>query len=210
MTKDELKDGIIAAGGTFNPRDNKATLEDIYYGLTDAGIGNQTERPIVKEFESDEKTGETIEASADGEAKPEGSEDTFDELLGKVKSAEIPIDGKKREKPLFESTRQRAKRGKTSPDTMQIEGYILLLVIDTVYPAALAMVNNMLDKKLKIQAHQLSLKPEQWKALEPLADQAAAYLAINLNPIAGFILISTFMYGNNLIAVRMEVSNEKK
>jgi len=213
MTKDELKDGIISAGGTFNPRDNKATLEDIYYGLHPEG--DQTERPgINKDFNTEGlPVNKTLsDETTEGEATPDGEakEDTFDELLGKVKSAEIPTDTKRREKPLFESTRQKAKRGKTSPDSMQIEGYVLLLAMDTVFPTAFSFLNNMLDKKLKVQAHQLSLKPEQWKALEPLADQAAAYLAINLNPIAGFMLISTFMYGNNLIGVRMELSTEKK
>ena len=73
----------------------------------------------------------------------------------------------------------------------------------------------MLDKRIKISAVDLQLDDKQMAKLEPLADQAADYMAINLNPIAGFFLMSSFMYGNNLLTLRMsyEVSmkpeNEK-
>lgn len=207
MTKDELKAAIIARGGSFDPRINKAGLEDIYAELypenfEPADENAETIQQEPKEVQLDEN-GEPIKSE---EAEEAGS---FDELLGKIQTAEPPKDEKKKTKPLFEGSRQRTRRTKSSPDQMRIEGYILLLVIDTVYPATLSMLNNMLDKKLKVQAHQLSLKPEQWKSLEPLADQAADYLAINLNPIAGFVLISTFMYGNNLINVRMIANAER-
>jgi hypothetical protein len=225
MTKDELKEAIIARGGTFDARINKAGLEDIYYELYPDGNDrlqpvSTKEIPIEKKLKvADDGTpvldenGNPVfeETLPDGKAgKPEVGEDNFDELLGKISGAEIPTNEKKREKALFESSRQRTKRGKSSPDQTRIEGYMLLLVIDTVYPSAFAFLNNMLDKKMKVQAHQLSLKPEQWKALEPLADQAADYLAININPIAAFMLMSTFMYGNNLISVRMQISTEAK
>ena len=80
-----------------------------------------------------------------------------------------------------------------------------MLVADTVFPFAFAGINNLLDKRHKIQAHKLALNDKDFAKLEPLADQAADYMAINLNPIAGFLLISTFMYGNNLLTLRMQI-----
>jgi hypothetical protein len=45
-----------------------------------------------------------------------------------------------------------------------------------------------------------------------LANQAADYMAVNLNPIAGFFIVAAFMYGNNLISLRvqMDISGGKK
>lgn len=207
MIKSELREAITAKGGKLRRGMTKDELVEVYNNLYPEQV--QTDgKPVEEQKLLVDEEQEGFDEVKD-ETKEATDPDAFDELLGKIETAEPPKDGaSKKEKPLFETTRQRKKRGKSSPDSMQIEGYILLLVIDTIYPASFSVINNMLDKKLKIQAHQLSLKPEQWKALEPLADQAAAYLSININPVAGFLLMSTFMYGNNLINVRMEVSTK--
>lgn len=132
----------------------------------------------------------------------------FEELMGKIETAEPPKEKKKilPDEPIIKRSRTKKKKGQSDPDSFRIEGYILMLVTDTVFPAAFAMVNNMLDKRIKIQAHDLSLSETDWAKLEPLADQAADYMSIQLNPIAGFFLVSTFMYGNTLINVRMQMS----
>ena len=80
------------------------------------------------------------------------------------------------------------------------------MIVDTVFPFALSGINNLLDKRIKIQPQQLSLNDKDFEKLEPLADQAADYMNINLNPIAGFMPMAVFIYGNNLLNVRMQIT----
>jgi hypothetical protein len=71
----------------------------------------------------------------------------------------------------------------------------------------------MVDKKhKKLMASDLQLSEKDFNKLEPLADQAADYMSVNLNPIAGFFLVSAFMYTNNMIVIKMTVEplTEKK
>ena len=124
----------------------------------------------------------------------------------RIKTAETPKSKKKIQKPLIEKTRKKKRKGESSPDSFRIEGYILLLITDTVFPFALSGINNLLDKRIKIQPQQLSLNDKDFEKLEPLADQAADYMNINLNPIAGFMLMAVFIYGNNLLNVRMQLT----
>jgi hypothetical protein len=153
--------------------------------------------------------GEAGEAGAGGAGAGEageagaGAAGEFDELLGKIGSASAPEPSTfTGEKPLFEKTRRKKKKGESSPDSFRVEGYVLLLVTDTIFPFAFAFINNALDKRVKVQADELQLADKDFAKLEPLADQAADYMSINLNPIAGFFLVAAFMYSNNLIMIR--------
>lgn len=172
----------------------------------------------VPEEEPQEKPEETPEEEPQEEPEevpqekpeeaPASQADQFDELLGKIEGATAPPSQKKQRKPIIENTRKKAKKGQSSPDSFRVEGYILMLLVDTVFPFAFATINNMLDKRIKLQSHTLQLDEKDFKKLEPLADQAADYMAVNLNPIAGFFLVATFMYGNNVINVRMSLEPE--
>ena len=175
------------------------------------------EKPIEQPEEQPEDKPEELpeeKPEEQPEEKPEeGGADApsstdFDELMGKIENAEPPKEKKKilPDEPLIKRTRTKKKKGQSDPDSFRVEGYVLMLVTDTVFPAAFAFINNMLDKRIKIQAHDLSLSDQDWAKLEPLADQAADYMSIQLNPIAGFFMVSTFMYGNALINVRMQMS----
>lgn len=199
MTKDELKAGIIEAGGQYNPRANKAELEEVYNDLVKniPGFEQTKDEEIEPEYDSE---GNLIEREITEEPKTE-----FDELQEKIEGAEIPKEKMSEGKPLFEQTKRKIKKGGSSPDSFRVEGYVLLLVTDTVFPFTLAFLNNLLDKKVKVKATDLQLNETDFKKLEPLADQAADYMSVNLNPIAGFLLVSTFMYSNNLLATRIQI-----
>lgn len=156
----------------------------------------------------EETTPETEEPTPGEPAEVTAEEDKFNELLGKIEGAEAPPKPKRERKPIIENTKRKKKKGESSPESFRVEGYILMLLVDTVYPFAFATLNNMLDKRIKIESSQLQLEDKDFKKLEPLADQAADYMAVNLNPIAGFFLVATFMYGNNIITLRMRLENE--
>jgi hypothetical protein len=80
------------------------------------------------------------------------------------------------------------------------------MIIDTVFPFSISWLNNMFDKRVKVPATALMLNEKQRQELEPLADQAADYLAIHINPVAGFLLVTSFLYGNNLLQARIEIA----
>ena len=233
MKVNELIKAIRAEGKTIPHNATKPELEEIYAGLHVHSIPepepekesektpepepeveeqpepekepeNAPEEPNTEENEPPETPEE--EKEPDEEKTPTVGQSDFDELLGKVKAADIPKTEKKIEKPIIEKTSKRRKKGESSPDSFRMEGYILLLIVDTVYPVTLAFLNNLFDKKLKIEATDLKLEEHDFKKLEPLADQAADYMSFNINPIAGFALVSTFMYANNLLALRVTMS----
>jgi hypothetical protein len=134
--------------------------------------------------------------------------DELKDLFKKIEQAEGKTETTGGAKPpLFSTERKKRKRGESSPDNFRIEGYILLMVIDTVFPFSLSWLNNMFDKRVKIPATRLMLTEKQFKELEPLADQAADYLAIHVNPVVGFLLVSSFLYSNNLIQARIEIAS---
>jgi hypothetical protein len=236
MTKNDLIEAIKATGVDVNPRLSKDELQEIFDGLrvhetpeepAPTKEGEPEKEPEAEPEKEPEAEPEPVpgqEPEAEPEAEPEkkpgekteteGGEipplkDSFDELSEKIKTAETPKTKRKIGKPLVEKTTRKKRKGESDPESFRIEGYVLLILVDTVFPFMLAGANNLLDKKLKIQAHQVQLNEIEFKKLEPLADQAADYMAINLNPIAGFLLVASFMYGNNLINVRMQMLNPK-
>jgi hypothetical protein len=141
------------------------------------------------------------------EPEVEAKTDEFDELLGKISGAEAGTPKEKVVKPIITKEKRKRKKGESSADSFRIEGYILLLATDTLFPTLLAWINNFVDKKhKKLMASDLQLSQKDFDKLEPLADQAADYMSINLNPIVGFFIVSAFMYTNNMIVIKM--SNE--
>jgi len=208
--KDELIEQIKMLDPTSDVNEfmTLKEIKSIHTYLTNKGV--TTEEPEHAEpSESDPSEGEP-----DTQPEPQTDED-FEALQARIAAASAPEPQKKTRRPGVEKTTRKKKKGQSDPDSFRIEGYILLLITDTVFPFAFASLNNMLDKRIKISAVDLQLDEKQMAKLEPLADQAADYMAINLNPIAGFFLMSSFMYGNNLLTLRMsyEVSmkpeNEK-
>ena len=163
-----------------------------------------TEESSEEATESEKTEGEKPEETVE---QPAGETD-YDELMGKIAGAEVPHSAKPVTKPLVERKKRKQSKKQSEPESTRIEGYILLTIIDVVYPFTLSWLNNLLDKKGKrISATDLQLAQKDFDKLEPLADQAADYLAININPVAGFFLVATFMYANNLIAVKFQMQS---
>ena len=211
MTKGELLDELKSKLNAtefetleITSRTDKNTLQGYYDQLV-----NVEKNPELTdgENEPEEKTllpeNETETESTEKTDLPGG--DDFDELLGKVSNAEAGQPKEKKDSPLITKEKRKRKKNESSPESFHVEGYILLLAVDTLFPTLLAVVNNMVDKKhKKITASDLQLAQKDFDKLEPLADQAADYMTVHLNPIAGFFLIASFMYANNMIVVKME------
>ena len=192
-------------------RTDKQTLQDYYDQLvnvkknpemTNFNLAWDGHIPTEEEKQELEEITKKPEVSEEPEVK---SGDDFDVLLGKISGAEAGQPKEKKGTPLITKEKRKRKKGESSPDTFHVEGYILLLAVDTLFPTILALVNNMVDKKhKKLTASDLALAEKDFAKLEPLADQAADYMTVHLNPIAGFFLIASFMYANNMIVIKME------
>ncbi len=213
-TKKQIMEELSDMNVAYNSRDSKENLETILDGLRVhranpvAPLENLPD-PGVEIPHQDEQVTEVTEEEATEEKVPveeTTGETNFDELLGKVRGADVPPTKEKGDKPLVEKTKRKKKKGESSPDSFRIEGYVLLLITDTIFPFALSFANNMLDKKNKLQPSDLSLNEKDFNKLEPLADQAADYMSVSLNPIAGFFLVASFMYANNLISIKMSIN----
>jgi hypothetical protein len=222
MTKNDLLFAIRNSGADVKSSMSKAELQGIYDKLHVHSIPEpekiekeepekiekeepekiEKEEPEKVEKEEPEKI-EKEEPEKVEKEEPEKVTAEFDELLGKIKGAEAPEPKAAKEKPLITKEGRKRKKGESSPDSFRVEGYVLLLVTDTVFPFIFSWVNNMLDKHVKVKPYDLQLSEKDWSKLEPLADQAADYMAVQLNPIAGFFIVSAFFYSNNLIMVRM-------
>lgn len=218
MTKRELHDHLISNGQNVDYSLTKSELQEIYDRLIVSDPDKVKPEPAPAPApppapapEPEPKPGEHEPGepeTEETESEPgEPGKDSFDELAGRIKNAKVPEEKNKVKKPIVERTRKKARKGTSDPDSFRVEGYVLLLVTDTVFPFALSAINNMLDKRLRVNASDLQLNEKDFAKLEPLADQAADYMAVNLNPIAGFLLIATFMYGNNLINLRMQMDS---
>jgi hypothetical protein len=217
MTKNELLDAIRLSGADVKIRVSKDELQEIYDGLHVHQKPEPEPEPVIEpkkkpvpepEPEPEPEPVPEPEPEPEPEPVPEPAVDSFDDLLGKIKGADIPHSTAKPEKPLIEKTRKKRTKKESSPDSTRIEGYVLLIIVDTIFPLGMAWVNNMLNKKKRVEADQLRLAQKDFDKLEPLADQAADYMSININPIAGFFLVASFMYANNLIAIQLGIKTD--
>lgn len=82
----------------------------------------------------------------------------------------------------------------TGLNTSWVTGYILLLVLDVAIPNLLAF---LIFRKKKIDITKIQLTPKQLRELEPIADQAAKYLNLQINPLLVLIASMGAMYMNN-------------
>lgn len=74
-----------------------------------------------------------------------------------------------------------------------ISGAVIIVMIDIIIPAAASVVaSRFFDKELP--AEKLKLTDTERKDLIPLADGAAAYLKLEVNPVAAFIITLISIY----------------
>ena len=149
----------------------------------------------------EEKPKEDIEEKTkeDIEEKPK---DSHDELFEAIKNAKSSNQTQEASKPLVEKKNRKIGKKESNPDSFRLQGYVLMLIINTIFPFLFSFLNNMFEKRFKIDVHELKLSDRDFKELEPLADAAADYIAVNINPVAGFMIVSAFMYGGQFVSIR--------
>ncbi len=123
------------------------------------------------------------------------------DLLGGYKES-MQVDEAVNEAP--KTRKGRTKKSEPEPEAeppQLISGALLVLMIDLVFPNIIAVVNNKVSKD-KIKAKDLSLKNEQKKELEPMADEVAKEIQLKMNPLVALIVTLAGIYGVNLMALK--------
>lgn len=91
-------------------------------------------------------------------------------------------------------TRSRKRATKKAPaQVTKVSGYMLLFAVDLVFPFAISM---FMPKK---KAKDLKLSPEEMQELRPFAEEAAASLSVNMNPMTAFIIAAGMIYASKTV-----------
>lgn len=106
-----------------------------------------------------------------------------------------------------ETVQPKKKRGRKTKDPLNgfnLDGYLLLFIMDMALPTGISYIFNMFEKNpnKKIKGYEIALTDEQKEKLSPLADAVAAQLTFKMSPMTGFFIMSGLMYGNNLIMLQ--------
>lgn len=126
------------------------------------------------------------------------SEDTvFDEIQQQLNNATSFDEVENQTATPLLTKEKRGRKGEKLEDKFVIEGYILLLLVDIVFPFALSMIVRIVAKK-DVQMVDIQLDDKAMKRLEPLADACAKQLSVNMSPITGFFIVSALLYAQNV------------
>lgn len=93
------------------------------------------------------------------------------------------------------------KTRKKKEDISYIEGYILLVVADILFPTAFVFLFNMFSKKRKIDFGEMTLTPEEEEKLQPLADKAAEHMQVKMSPVAMLGISMAVVYAQKAVGV---------
>ena len=92
-----------------------------------------------------------------------------------------------------------------------VNGYMLLTLMDVVFPSAIKFLFGMIDKRAKnIKVKDVALTKEQKEALNDAADQVAVYIFEKVNPLVIFVICSAVFYGQNFTMALDEIKKEDK
>lgn len=160
---------------------------------TEADADANANAPVIAPDLSVEKKKRTKKVATNLE-NSEQKVNMFDEIQNQLQNTTqyVSENVTSEDKTLFEK-KKRDKKGKAIDDSFQIEGYILLMLMDMLFPLAISFIVGFVAKK-NIKASDLQLDDEALKRLEPLADQCAKQLSVNVSPITGFFVLSGIFY----------------
>lgn len=111
------------------------------------------------------------------------------------------VRGPKKGQPKEKGSSTVRVSSKSSESDGNISGSVItaglfLLIIDTVLPMVIVLLNNRFSEK-KMKAEVLKLTDEQRKELEPLADQVLKQIQMTGNPTAVLLLTFVGLYAAN-------------
>ncbi len=156
------------------------------------------EQPIIEPIKPTEKRGrhkkdctcdKCIERKSKKELKPEGEKydlskpDHMEKMLNELNDIE-------KNTPKTEQTTTATNiEGEQVAEkvTLLIDGYMLLIITDTIFPLGISFFMKKFLKK-DVSVKDIKLTAEEFTKLEPIADKTAEYLSLNMNPLLVFAL----------------------
>lgn len=90
-----------------------------------------------------------------------------------------------------------------------IDGAIFILMVDMVFPLAIALVNNYFSED-KINPERLKLTPEQRKQIEPIIDKVMKNITMTGNPFVILFFTLVTAYGVNFMAAKFDLDKPAK
>ncbi len=92
-----------------------------------------------------------------------------------------------------------------------VSGYLLLIVIDAVFPSVIKKVISIFNPKYKnLDIKKIRLSKEEKEELEKLADEVAKIIFMGMSPLATFALSLTVMYSSKIIDYEMPTEQKYK
>lgn len=83
-----------------------------------------------------------------------------------------------------------------------VQGYMLLMFIDFIFPVAISFLFNKFNTKFYVDSKDLDLTDDEFRKLEPIADKAALYLNLRLNPALLLIISLGAIYSKKCAQVQ--------
>jgi len=125
--------------------------------------------------------------------------ETIDSINANLSDYSEATDIKRETNPQPQQKKPTKKKAKFAKKTI-ISGYMMLLIIDLVFPNVLIFAYNRI-KGTNLSATDLMLSSDQKSELEPLADEAAKSLSMEVNPMTLFLISMGTFYAANFFAL---------
>lgn len=152
------------------------------------------------------------------ESKPQG--EVFQQTSGEEKLNDFLDEYKQvnENETLSESTNtsnnsepQQQQSSSTNNLKVLVNGYMLLTLMDIVFPVAIKFIFGMFNAKAKkVSINDMKLEPEQKQSLMDSADEVAKYIFEKVNPLTMFLIASLLFYGTNFQTALNNIKDEKK
>lgn len=212
MTKNEIIEKLESLGVVLTPeekRQKKNVLEDLLKEKDFDPIHDPEEK---KEEEEEETPEEIIK-----------NENFTDDLMGDILNGGGVVEDKtvieeeakeddkvEKNEPIIEVEKKPRKKRTTrkSKNELQVEGAIILAVIDFAFPTAIAAVAKIIG--YQVSADSLMLDEGETERLMPYANNFAESLSLNLNPMTAFALMAALAYMPKAFIVISKADKIKK
>lgn len=159
-------------------------------GETGGGAGGNDNEASDSVSESEQAENEEVELEPIVDNDIQRHLDNYNQS-GEFQHEEIEPEKKPRKK-------RRGRQPKVDIDGL-VTGYLLLFVVNMIFPALAAFVIGQTMSNYEIDVNGIKLQEEQLTELRPIADAAAEHLQMKVNPLVLFGIMTSVMYTGNVI-----------
>jgi hypothetical protein len=170
-------------------------------GFTWEQIEGMTKPEVQAEYDKHVPRG-TIEEQGDLSPEEIETNSIVDELhkeLGEYQEA-TEINPGTNQQPQEKNKPKRKRKSKFDQKTI-VSGYMMLMIIDLVFPNVVVLLYKKLKGDTNITASDMQLTLDQKEELQPLADEAAKTLNVEVNPMYLFLISLGTYYTANFFAL---------